>query len=122
MVFPKVLKPSKRPTAKGVAIFGPRQWPNNIIPYDLSDITCKSHLNNLFYLLYIIYFFVASSDQAIFVDAINTLMYAVGTPIEGETSRQPCVYFRPRLSNDENFVKITYGDGCSGTVNNLYDR
>ena len=52
---------------------------------------------------------------------MNTLMYAVGTPIEGETSRQACVSFRPRLSDDENFVKITYGSGCSGTVNNLYD-
>ena len=23
---------------RGVAIYGPRQWPNNIIPYDISQI------------------------------------------------------------------------------------
>jgi len=25
-------------------------------------------------------------------------------------------YFRPRLPDDQHFVKITYGNGCSGTV------
>jgi hypothetical protein len=49
---------------------------------------------------------------------MNTLMYATGTPTEGQTSRQACVYFRPRLPTEEDFVRITYGEGCSGTVNN----
>jgi hypothetical protein len=62
-------------------------------------------------------FFVAS-DQGIIVNAMNTLMYAVGTPVQGQTSRRSCVYFRPKLSNENNFVKIVYGTGCSGTVNN----
>jgi hypothetical protein len=38
MVFPKE---HKQPAGRAVAVFGPRRWPNNVIPYDLSDITCK---------------------------------------------------------------------------------
>lgn len=49
---------------------------------------------------------------------MQTLMYAVGTPIEGKSSRKTCVYFRPRLSQDKSYVKIVYGTGCSATVRN----
>ena len=28
---------------RGVAIFGPRQWPENTIPYDMSAITGRTH-------------------------------------------------------------------------------
>ena len=30
---------STGPEGRGVAIFGPRQWPSNIVPYDMSAIT-----------------------------------------------------------------------------------
>ena len=48
---------------------------------------------------------------------MNTLMYAVGTPVTGQTTRRACVYFRPKVASDRNFLKIVYGSGCSGTVN-----
>ena len=47
---------------------------------------------------------------------MQTLMYDVGTPIPGLTSRQPCVSFRPREEEDTSYLKISYGDGCSSTV------
>ena len=28
---------------RGVAIFGPRQWPDNTVPYDMSAITGRIH-------------------------------------------------------------------------------
>ena len=42
-MFPKGFNPSTASEDKGVAIIGPRQWPNNIIPYDMSAITCEYH-------------------------------------------------------------------------------
>ncbi|CAF2962633.1 unnamed protein product, partial [Rotaria sp. Silwood2] len=46
---------------------------------------------------------------------MKTLMYAVGTPMIGSTSRITCVYFRPRQSSDTNSLVIQYGTGCSAT-------
>ena len=43
-------------------------------------------------------------------------MFSVATTIPGQGSRAPCVLFRPRTAADRYFVRITYGDGCSGTV------
>lgn len=37
MVFPKGFNPKN--SARGVAIFGNKQWPDSVIPYDLSAIT-----------------------------------------------------------------------------------
>jgi len=45
-----------------------------------------------------------------------TLMYAVGTPVQGSNQRQTCVYFRPRTAYDTDYFRVVYGDGCSGTV------
>jgi hypothetical protein len=42
MLFPEGFNASSLSSQdKGVAIFGPRRWPNSIIPYDISAITCK---------------------------------------------------------------------------------
>jgi len=43
MIFPPGFDPKdpKSHSSKGVAIIGPRTWPNNIVPYDMSAITSK---------------------------------------------------------------------------------
>ena len=43
MLFEDGFNPLSPNKAKGVARFGPRRWPNGIIPYDISAITCKYH-------------------------------------------------------------------------------
>ena len=43
MIFPKGFDPTSPKKGKGVAQYGPRQWPNRIIPYDLSAINCTYH-------------------------------------------------------------------------------
>ena len=43
MIFPKGFNPLSSSEPKGVATYWPRQWPNGIIPYDISAITCKYH-------------------------------------------------------------------------------
>ncbi|UJR35535.1 hypothetical protein I4U23_028289 [Adineta vaga] len=83
---------------RGVAVYGSNyRWPNNVIPYDISAIT-------------------SIDDQNKITGAMQILMYAVGTPISGSTSRYACIYFRPRRSDDQIFVKIQYGNGCSAHV------
>jgi hypothetical protein len=47
---------------------------------------------------------------------MNQLMFAVGTPIEGQTNRQACVFFRPAQTGDKEILKIKYGNGCSASV------
>jgi hypothetical protein len=42
MILPDGFDPTKEYDPKGVAIFGPRQWPNKVIPYDISGITGKN--------------------------------------------------------------------------------
>lgn len=49
---------------------------------------------------------------------MHTLMYAVGTPIPGQTSRRTCVYFRQREAQDRSYLRTVYGSGCSATVRN----
>jgi hypothetical protein len=41
MILPDGFDPTKESDPRGVAIYGPRRWPNNIIPYDVSTITSK---------------------------------------------------------------------------------
>jgi len=48
MILPDGFDPTSESNGKGVAIYGPRQWPNNIIPYDISSITSKIDLRNLY--------------------------------------------------------------------------
>jgi hypothetical protein len=64
------------------------------------------------------YYFVAISHRNLILEAMSTLMYAVGTPIPGQLSRRSCVYFRPKRQNDKTFFTFQYGDGCSATVRN----
>lgn len=97
MIFPDGFDPTIEPTGRGVAIFGPRRWPKNEVAYDMSLITNAGHRN-------------------IIESAMNTLVYFTGTPIPGETTRKPCIKFRPKLPNELNFLKIEYGTGCSSTV------
>ena len=61
---------------------------------------------------------IASYHRSIIVQAMETLMYAVGTPIPGEMTRKMCVQFRPRQRGDRTFFGIGYGSGCSATVRN----
>jgi hypothetical protein len=98
MIFAKGVNPKS--STRGVAIFGNMKWPNNVIPYDISAITI-------------------AKDQKTITDAMNTLMFAVGTPIPNSEQRNACVYFRPRQSTDKNFFKIQYGNGCSAHVGHV---
>jgi hypothetical protein len=50
---------------------------------------------------------------------MQTLMFAVGTPIANSQQRTTCVYFRPRQSTDKTYFKIQYGNGCSAHVSNF---
>lgn len=98
MIFPKGFNPKN--SARGVAIYGNRQWPGNTIPYDLSAIT-------------------DAVDQKTITDAMNTLMFAVATPTADATQRQACVLFRPRQAADKIYLKVVYGNGCSANVGYL---
>jgi len=95
MIFPNGFDPTD-PT-RGVAKYGTVQWPSGIIPYDISAIT-------------------NSRDRQTITDAMQTLMYAVGTPIANSNERKACVFFRPRQSTDKTYFKIQYGGGCSANV------
>ena len=119
MIFPEGFDPSKASIARGAALFGPHRWPSNTIPYDMTAITCKFHTLIFFNAHDLL---LASSHRSMIVSAMSTLMYAIGTPVQSQTTRRPCVYFRPKLSNDQNFIKIVYGTGCSSTVNNHCNR
>lgn len=116
MLFPKRFDPRSPNKAKGVAVYAPRPWPNRIIPYDLSSITCECHYQTRSKFFAMIICFVASTNQNIIRNAMQRMMYDVGTPIPGQTSRRTCVYFRPKQSQDRSYVRVIYGDGCSGTV------
>jgi hypothetical protein len=42
MIFPDGFDPSrKKIQGKGAAMLTDYRWPNNVIPYDISAITCK---------------------------------------------------------------------------------
>ena len=43
MLFPKGFDPRSPSKAKGVAKYGNIRWPNGVIPYDISAISCKYH-------------------------------------------------------------------------------
>lgn len=47
---------------------------------------------------------------------MQTLMYDVATRIPGQTSRRPCITFRPREEQDTSYLKISYGTGCYADV------
>jgi len=95
MFLPKGFDPTGR--TRGTAKFGNIQWPNGVIPYDMSAIT-------------------DIEDQKTITEAMQTLMYGVATPKAGTTERSACVYFRPRVSTDPVYFKIQYGTGCSAHV------
>lgn len=90
MIFPKS-------STRGVAIFGNRQWPGNVIPYDISAIT-------------------DANDRQMIINAMQILMYSVATPMPDSNQRSACVYFRPREATDQAYFKIQYGNGCSAHV------
>ncbi|CAF1288742.1 unnamed protein product, partial [Rotaria sordida] len=94
---PEVLNPSEEPTGRGVAIAGPRQWPKNTIPYDISLITDQK-------------------DRDMIEAAMNTVTLVTGFTKPGESTITPCVTFRPKMSNEFQYLKIQYGTGCSATV------
>lgn len=118
MIFPKGFNLTSLSDARGVAISGPRRWPNGIVPYDISAITCKYScaldLNSSMR----IFVLLASRHREMIVEAMQILMYAVANSVEGDTKRKACVYFRPREQGDKKILRITYGNGCSATVRN----
>jgi hypothetical protein len=59
---------------------------------------------------------IDTNDRNTIINAMNQLMFDVGTPIPGQVARQTCVYFRPSQSTDKEVVKIQYGNGCSASV------
>jgi hypothetical protein len=101
MIFPDGFDPTD--SSRGVAIFGNRKWPNGVIPYDISAIS-------------------NAQDKKKITDAMQTLMFAVGTPIANSQQRTTCVYFRPRQSTDKTYFKIQYGNGCSAHVGHLTNQ
>ena len=62
--------------------------------------------------------FLAPTHRNTILNAMQTLAYAVGTPVRGQTTRRPCISFRSKQIQDSAYLKIIYGDGCSGTVRN----
>lgn len=95
MIFPPGFDP--KTSTRGVAIYGNKQWPGNVIPYDMSAIT-------------------DAKDQQTIVQAMYTLMYDVATSQPNTDDRSACVYFRPREATDNVYLKIQYGNGCSAHV------
>jgi len=96
MIFPDGFNP--KILSRGVGILGDAlKWPTGMIPYDISAIT---NLN----------------DQKTITDAMQKLMYDVGTPTPGAVTRKVCIYFRPRQPTDTSYFKIQYGNGCSAHV------
>jgi hypothetical protein len=55
-------------------------------------------------------------DRNTIINAMNHLMFDVGTPIQGQDGRQSCVIFRPARTGDKEILKIRYGNGCSANV------
>jgi astacin len=97
MIFPDGFDPTIESTGRGVAIYGPRRWSQNVVPYDMSAITNAGH-------------------RKMIESAMAALVDVTGTPIPGQTTRIPCITFRPALPNEVNVLKIQYGTGCSATV------
>ncbi len=68
------------------------------------------------------YFFISNwiiidqNERQTITNAMNQLMYDVGTPVPGQEGRQLCVYFRPAQASDREVLKIQYGNGCSASV------
>jgi len=98
MIFSDGFDPTE--PSRGVAIHGNKQWPSGVVPYDISAIT-------------------NTQDQKTITDAMQTLMFAVGTPIANSQQRTACVFFRPRQATDKTYFKIQYGNGCSAHVGHL---
>lgn len=59
------------------------------------------------------------NDRKMITDAMDLIMYDTGSPIEGSTWRNTCVYFRPSTSNDESHFTIRYGTGCNAHVREI---
>ncbi|CAF3448765.1 unnamed protein product [Rotaria sp. Silwood2] len=97
MILPDGFDPARPLNEKGVASYGPRRWPNNIIPYDISLITNAAH-------------------RTMIEEAMNTLMNTTSRPIVGSIVRKPCITFQPKTSSDQVYLKIQYGTGCSATI------
>ncbi|CAF1261205.1 unnamed protein product [Rotaria sordida] len=97
MIFPDGFDPTIESTGRGVAIYGPRRWSKNVIPYDMSLITNAGHRNMI-------------------ESAMATLVNITSSPISGQTTHKPCFTFRPALPKESNVLKIQYGTGCSATV------
>jgi hypothetical protein len=57
-----------------------------------------------------------ATDQKKVIQAMERLMYDVGTPITNSTKRKNCVVFRPRQPTDKIYVEIEYGTGCGALV------
>jgi len=93
-----ILFPPDFDISRGVGINGKiRRWPNRVIPYDISAIS-------------------NTDERTLITNAMNQLMFDVGTAIANQTSRQTCVFFRPAQSTDKEVLKIQYGTGCSASV------
>ncbi|UJR13760.1 hypothetical protein I4U23_000770 [Adineta vaga] len=97
MIFHPGFDPTTESTSRGVAIWGPRRWSKNTVPYDLSLITNAGH-------------------RRIIEDAMATLASVTKSPVTGKA----CLSFRPSLPNERNILKVDYGTGCSATVGFSY--
>jgi hypothetical protein len=121
MIFPPNFDP--RSMKRGAASLGiRRRWPQNTIPYDLSNLTSKLIPSPIpFYsttMPCILSRSIAAEERSLVVSAMNSLMEAVAVTNPADGSKRLCVHFRPAQASDLNPLIVRYGTGCSGTVRN----
>ncbi|CAF0994821.1 unnamed protein product [Adineta steineri] len=97
MIFHDGFDPRFEATGRGVALWGPRRWSKNEVPYDLSLITNAGH-------------------RQMIETAMATLVEVTSTHIPGQGISKACIKFRPKLPKEINVLKVEYGTGCSATV------
>ena len=110
MIFHDGFDPTIESTSRGVAIWGPRRWSKNTVPYDLSLIASRTDWRKM--ILIEIIQFLDAGHRKIIEDAMATLTRITSSPVTGKA----CITFRPKITNERNILKVNYGTGCSATV------
>jgi hypothetical protein len=121
MIFPPNFDP--RSMKRGAASLGfRRRWPQNTIPYDLSNLTSKFMPSLIVFdsttMPYILFRSIAAVERSLVVSAMNGLMETVAITISTDGSKRLCIHFRPAQASNVNPLIVRYGTGCSGTVRN----
>jgi hypothetical protein len=85
-----------------------QRWPNGTIPYDMKPSICLDFIIHLFISINI--FILADNHTELIMDAMRRM--------ENLTSvdNVSCIEFRPKTDDDEIFITIQNGSGCSAHV------